>query len=153
MLSKIEINNLGLADFGINRFFDRSRVIRDKRPQIPETLKNTAYESLLRRCWSQDPEERPNFVDELENNEGFINDTVDENEYVDYVDYLNEYSSTFDPSKRIELTQMFLQKSKKSHKFEGKSDQRNSTQNDQHHFNELSNNGVERNGEENRVQD
>ena len=115
-----------------------------------------AYESLIQRFRSQDPKERPSFdeiVNKLENNEGFINDTVDENEYVDYVDYLKEYSSTFDPSKRIELTQMFLQKSKKSHKFEGKSDQRNSIQNDQHHLNELSNNGVERKSEENRVQD
>lgn len=32
-------------------------------------------------------------VDELENNEGFITETVDENGYFDYIDYLKDHST------------------------------------------------------------
>ena len=94
-----------------------------------------AYESLIQRFRSQDPKERPSFdeiVNKLENNEGFITDIVDKNEYLDYVNSLNEYSTTFDPSKRIELTQLFLQKSlRKSQRDDG------NRQKDQHQLHQF----------------
>ena len=62
-----------------------------------------AYKELIEKCWSQDPEERPTFteiVDELKNNHNFIIDLVDENEFYEYVDFIDNYQTSFDLTKQ-----------------------------------------------------
>ena len=59
-----------------------------------------AYKNLISNCWSQNPEERPTFekiVQDIDDNESnFITELVNENDFYDYKDYINNYHSTFD---------------------------------------------------------
>ena len=53
---------------------------------------------MLKHCWSQNPEERPSFdkiVNDLKNNEAFITESTDDGEFLDYVDFIDNYESTF----------------------------------------------------------
>ena len=75
---------------------------------IPE-----AYRSLIERCWSQQPEDRPSFdeiVLELKTNPRFIPELVDENEFFDYVDYIDDYKTTFDTKKIVSFEDFFKTK-------------------------------------------
>ncbi|KAK8880401.1 hypothetical protein M9Y10_003073 [Tritrichomonas musculus] len=57
-----------------------------------------SYKQLIESCWSQDPKDRPTFddiVDDLENDSGFITETVDENDYQMFIDYIKDYKTTF----------------------------------------------------------
>ena len=58
---------------------------------------------FIDRCWSQNPENRPNFdeiVEELKNNPQFITEKVDQTVFRKYVDYIENYESSFDLNKR-----------------------------------------------------
>ena len=51
-----------------------------------------AYRNLIERCWSHNAEERPSFeqiVDELKTNSDFITDLVDQEEYYDFIDFID----------------------------------------------------------------
>ena len=58
---------------------------------------------FIDRCWSQNPENRPSFdeiVEELKNNPQFITEKVDQTVFRKYVDYIENYESSFDLNKR-----------------------------------------------------
>lgn len=68
-------------------------IIQNFRSEFKYPIAN-CYKELNTKCWSGNPEERPTFdeiVDILKNNEEFIIDGVDKDEFLDYVD-LNESS-------------------------------------------------------------
>ncbi|KAK8860760.1 hypothetical protein M9Y10_012426 [Tritrichomonas musculus] len=72
----------------------------------------SCYQNLIERCWSQDPKDRPTFdeiVDELKNNREFITDEVDENQFQNYVNFIETASVSFDPEKTIEQMDELLQ--------------------------------------------
>lgn len=78
------------------------KVNEGERPKLPNYVPKH-YRNLIERCWSQNPSERPSFesiVDELKNNDSFINDSVDKFTFLDYVDYLDNYQSTFNLCKK-----------------------------------------------------
>ena len=65
------------------------------RPKIPSDTKD-CYRELIERCWNQNPDERPTFdeiVEALETNREFITDTIEEEEFFSYVDYLEQLLS------------------------------------------------------------
>lgn len=67
------------------------------RPQIKESIP-VAYRNLIEKCWSQNPDDRPSFdsiVDELKNNSEFITELVNESEFIDYVDFIDNYTKYF----------------------------------------------------------
>ena len=69
------------------------------------------YRKLIERCWSQNKEAWPSFqqiVNELQNDE-FITEMVNENDYQSYIQYINEYQSTFDKDKKIIKIENFFQ--------------------------------------------
>lgn len=73
------------------------------RPIIEDDIPN-AYRELIERCWAQEPEKRPQFneiVEELRTNSKFITESIDDAEYHDYIEFIDNYISTFNSSKEI----------------------------------------------------
>lgn len=69
------------------------KVAKGYRPEFKGQM-NETLKYLIERCWSQEPTNRPSFdqiVDELENNRGYITDSVNEEEYFNYIKYIKEY--------------------------------------------------------------
>ena len=68
---------------------------------------------IIEDCWQQDPNSRPTFdsiLETLQNDPGFITDLVDENDYYDYIDFIQKYPTTF-TDKRIQIDQYITRKS------------------------------------------
>ena len=75
-----------------------------------------SYQNLINKCWESNASNRPTFdeiVDELRGNEGFITETIDEVEFYNYIDYINEYESSFSSGKSILSIDEFMKKRKK----------------------------------------
>ncbi|KAK8854434.1 hypothetical protein M9Y10_016996 [Tritrichomonas musculus] len=63
-----------------------------KRPKLTTPILD-CYRNLIERCWSQDPNKRPSFdeiVTELKTNRDFITDSVNEEDFINYVQYIDE---------------------------------------------------------------
>lgn len=68
-----------------------------------EQYKYSAYLKLMKRCWSQNCEERPTFegiVEELKQNAEFITSDVDRSEYFKYITYIDECPVSFSETKK-----------------------------------------------------
>ena len=71
-----------------------------------------AYKELIEKCWSQEAKDRPSFdqiVKELKTNPEFITEDVNQDEFYDYVDYIDNYKSTFDITKGVIHFKDFIQ--------------------------------------------
>lgn len=78
------------------------KVFDGQRPELSEDVPDH-YRKLIEKCWAQSPSERPTFdniVNELKNNHSFINDSIDEIYFQDFIHYLDNYQSTFDLYKK-----------------------------------------------------
>ena len=68
------------------------KVMKKERPEISDKVPN-CYRELIEKCWSHDPKDRPTF-DEIKNmlktDKRFITDDVDEEEYMNYIKYIEE---------------------------------------------------------------
>ncbi|KAK8840176.1 hypothetical protein M9Y10_031116 [Tritrichomonas musculus] len=81
------------------------KVLNGERPSF-NTIIDQAYKDLIERCWSQDPKDRPTFaqiVEELENNHDFITPSIDEDDFLNYVEFVNEYEKCFKEKKIIQI--------------------------------------------------
>lgn len=70
-----------------------SKIAKGERPEFKYTIPDS-YKDLIERCWDQNPSARPTFAEiteELVSNHDYITDLVDENEFLSYTDYINEY--------------------------------------------------------------
>ena len=59
---------------------------------------------MIVSCWSQEIKDRPSFndiVEELKTNDEFINYIDNPAEFYDYVDFIDNYQSTFNETKKI----------------------------------------------------
>ena len=77
--------------------------IEGYRPTIKKDVPK-AYKELIKSCWSQNPDERPTFdqiVENLKTNDEFITELTDESEFFEYVDFIDDYKSSFDASKQL----------------------------------------------------
>ncbi|KAK8843097.1 hypothetical protein M9Y10_025288 [Tritrichomonas musculus] len=86
-----------------NMFNILTKVPSGDRPNISDSIPK-AYQILIESCWEQNPDERPPFneiVQVLRENKGFITDLVDENEYLDYIEYIEKNHASYDKSKKI----------------------------------------------------
>lgn len=72
-------------------------IIENKyRPPIPSFVPD-CYRQLIEDCWQAESKQRPTFdeiVDRLRNNHDFITENVDEDEYLDYIDLLDNPDKT-----------------------------------------------------------
>lgn len=80
-----------------------NKLLRGERPGFTVPIPN-CYKNLITKCWSQNEKERPSFdeiVHWLENEKEFITDSVDEDEFLDYVQFIKSQGKTFNPNKKI----------------------------------------------------
>lgn len=78
------------------------KVTEGERPELTDDVPEY-YKILIEECWAQSPQERPSFdliVDVLKNNDSFLSDLIDESNYRDFIDFVDNYQSTFDIYKR-----------------------------------------------------
>lgn len=86
--------------------------IQGERPPLTDDI-SEAYQELLKNCWAQNPSERWNFdeiIDNLKNNRDFITDSIDEAEYYNYIDYIDEYKSSFDITHSVHYKDLMSKK-------------------------------------------
>lgn len=87
---------------GCSFFAFMRQVASGERPSllgIPE-----AYKDLISSCWSQNEHERPTFdeiVEVLKTKKEFITDGIDYNEFLEYIDYIDNEKKSFDPFKKL----------------------------------------------------
>ena len=65
-------------------------VTKCARPSINESIPSV-YNNLITSCWSQNKEDRPDFnsiANELKTNRQFITDKIDENEFNNYIEFI-----------------------------------------------------------------
>ena len=80
-----------------------SNLTKGKRPEIGDFVPES-YKKLIMNCWEQDSSNRPTFdeiIEELKENPGFITETINEDEYYKYIDYIDEYETSFNSGKPI----------------------------------------------------
>ena len=73
------------------------------RPELNSCIPE-AYRELIENCWAQSPDDRLSFdeiVNCLKTNEDFITDLIDKNEFLDYVDFIDDAKSSFEKSKQM----------------------------------------------------
>ncbi|KAK8886661.1 Actin- protein 3 [Tritrichomonas musculus] len=90
--------------------------INAERPELTSDI-SPPYQELLQNCWSQNQSERPKFediVEALKTNQDFIADTIDESEYYNYIDYIEEHKSSFDINSSIHYKDLMKKKGKKT---------------------------------------
>ena len=62
-------------------------VLKGERPRIKETVPNV-YQELIKKCWSEDPNERPTFEEIstlLKTNAEFITDEINKDDFIKYI--------------------------------------------------------------------
>lgn len=77
--------------------------IKGERPKFSNTdLFNNSLIKLIEKCWQQEPKDRPSFdeiVTLLETDKSFITQTIDKDDFMNYVYYIKDYQSKFDSAK------------------------------------------------------
>lgn len=82
--------------------------------QVPE-----CYQELISQCWDNDPKLRPPFDEilrRLKTDPRFITPTVDEGDFLNYIDYLDEYKTSFADNKRMIHINEFIRNSNREGK-------------------------------------
>lgn len=82
---------------GCNEFEILNRIYKQKRPELDKIP--SSYRELIEICWDENPANRPSFdeiVKKLKKDPGFITDLVEEVDFEDYTDYIDNCQKTFD---------------------------------------------------------
>lgn len=81
-------------------------VINGERPEINNDVPN-CLKTLIEKCWDKDPTKRPTFseiVQFLKNNANDLD--LDHNEYYEYINYVDNYKSTFSYHQKFDQTNL-----------------------------------------------
>lgn len=90
-----------LNDKNIATFSDR--IQKGERPQFSVPIPHP-FKELIESAWSQNPADRPTFseiVEQLRTNESFITDEIDQDQFLDYIDYLDGKGSSYDSKRTL----------------------------------------------------
>lgn len=91
----------------IDYFQLQIKVCQGYRPEF-NSFPNKAFQNLIEKCWSQEPTNRPTFqqiVYQLKNDNGFILESADKKEFLNYVNFIDEskiYYDSFNTSINVE---------------------------------------------------
>lgn len=72
-------------------------VQKGTRPEFTEQIPD-CYIKLIEKCWSQDPKDRPTFdeiVHLLKTDRDFIRNNINEDDYRNYIEYIDKEQSSF----------------------------------------------------------
>lgn len=89
-----------------------AKICNRKRPEFDSSVPD-CYKDLIERCWAQDPKDRPTFseiVEELKTNSDFITGTMDEGDFITYVDYIEDCEISFNEGRKILSYDEFVKK-------------------------------------------
>lgn len=78
-------------------------VLEGYRPQFKKPIP-PPYRQLIESCWSEEPKERPSFLEitkRLKEDKRFITDSVDEEKFLKYVKFIDESEVSFDSAEDI----------------------------------------------------
>lgn len=96
---------------GENTWKVMREVILGTRPPLTENVPDV-YKELIESCWRQEPSDRPTFdqiVHKLKSEPGFITSEVNKEEFMKYVNYIDNYNVTFDADKYEFKLEDFIQ--------------------------------------------
>lgn len=82
-----------------------TKISTGERPQI-DNLVPLSYKNLIESCWSQNPDDRPTFeaiVNGIKESKDFITENVNENDFLEYVNFIDSCKTEFLPKKIIEF--------------------------------------------------
>lgn len=89
-------------DFNLQMLF--AQVVHQQyRPKFLTPIKD-CYKNLIEKCWAHDPKDRPTFdeiVNDLKTNEEFILDDVDKEEFLNYIESIENSQISFDANKKF----------------------------------------------------
>lgn len=88
-----------------------NKIIKGLRPDT--SLIEEPFKELIEKCWHHEPFERPSFdeiVELLENNDDFITETVEKEDFLAYVSYIKKSKKSF--NKKVEIDPFSLSKTK-----------------------------------------
>lgn len=74
------------------------------RPEFNKPIADS-YRQLITQCWANKPADRPTFseiVTRLKSDPKFITDEVDKDEYMNYIKFIDNYHTTYDPGKKFD---------------------------------------------------
>ncbi|KAK8899122.1 hypothetical protein M9Y10_001423 [Tritrichomonas musculus] len=93
----------GKLPFGYAKSYELyQKVIEKERPDFASSQISESFKNLIQICCEDDVSKRPSFeqiVSDLKTNLGFINDTVDKEKYMQYIDYIQNSKSEFNSDK------------------------------------------------------
>lgn len=81
----------------------RIDILNGYRPEFTKPI-SEAFFQLITSCWSDEPTFRPSFeeiVIKLKSEDGFLDDSVNKEEYLNFIKYIDEYKTTFNESKVV----------------------------------------------------
>lgn len=73
------------------------KISQEYRPKIPPQTPSS-YKNLIESCWAEDPSKRPTFEEILKllkTDKEFITDSVDEAEFLEYVNFIDNYPISY----------------------------------------------------------
>lgn len=91
-----------------------SKITNGERPKLTSDIPD-AYQKLIEKCWLHNPLERPTFeeiVFVLKNNHEFITEKVDEEDFHAYVEFIDNYKTSFDLSRKSFHLEDFIKNKK-----------------------------------------
>lgn len=97
MLSLNTAFSVEFRSLTLDEFLDNIKNKKDFRPLLTPDIPEI-YQNLIQACWDYSPEKRPTFkqiVDDLQTNDSFILETIERDEYENYIEFIESTKSSF----------------------------------------------------------
>ncbi len=85
-------------------------IINRNRPEM-DSFVPQSFQNLIKRCWAHNPDDRPDseeIVNLLENDESFLNESVEINDYYNYIDLVHKCQSPLDSTTQSMSVEQYM---------------------------------------------